>query len=151
MAAMKPVFIFDIDGVLADNSRTKHLDCTRAEQAAEFARLAAQVKVLKTAELVRKLAAAAPVYLFTARSAGIRTLTQNWLYDHRVPHEDLFMRPFGNDDGAPELKRRMLDELMLRTGARPQDICACDDDPGVREMYLRAGVSVLVPGRETLS
>lgn len=145
---MKTLFIFDIDGVLADNSKTKHLDCTRAEQYAQFASLVPTLPPLKNIELVQRLAAVAPVYLFTARSSGIRTLTQNWLYDHRVEHEDLFMRPFGDTEPAAQLKRRMLDELLLRTGAQKHHCMACDDDPDVQEMFLKAGVNILVLGNE---
>ncbi|WP_178338238.1 phosphatase domain-containing protein [Candidatus Avelusimicrobium facis] len=141
------IFIFDIDGVLADDSTTRHLDCTDPQQRAEFTRRVPTLRPLKqNIALVQKLAAAGSVRLFTARSAAIRVLTQNWLYDQQVPHDDLYMRPFGNMDRPEVLKHRMLQELMLNTGVRPAEVLACDDDPAVQEMYLNWGASVLKLG-----
>ena len=136
------IYIFDIDGVLADNSKTKHLDCTDPVQRAKFNEMVPDLPPIKnTLRLLKNLASRGKIYLFTARSAGIRVLTQNWLYDHKVPHEDLYMRPFGNDDKDEVLKKKMLLELAMQTGAEPQEMVAFDDKPQVRAMYERWGVS----------
>ena len=135
------IYIFDIDGVLADDSQTKHLDCTDPAQRAEFNALVPSLAPKRqTLSVLKNLATRGKIYLFTARSAGIRVLTQNWLYDHKVPHEDLYMRPFGNDDKDEVLKKKMLFELATQTGAEPSEIVAFDDKPQVRAMYERWGV-----------
>ncbi len=137
------IFVFDIDGVLADDSRTKNLDPQNPKDMARFVSLAPELKPLKAVKVLKRMAAHGRVYLFTARSAAIRTLTQNWLYDQQIPHEDLCMRPFGNNDCPAELKRKMLMELFLRTKTKPVDILACDDDPAVQDMYLSEGCTLL--------
>lgn len=143
------IAIFDIDGVLADDSLTKHFDCGDPSEMAEFARLVHKLlPVQKSVRKARRLAAQGRVYLFTARSAAIRMATQNWLIDHEVPHEDLLMRPFGNGDAPEVLKEKMLDEVLQNTGADVSEVVAYDDDPRVIDMYHRRGVSCVLVRRD---
>lgn len=135
------IYIFDIDGVLADDSLTRDLDCTREKDRAEFTRLVPTLAPRPDAvRMAKVLGQKHRIFLFTARSAAVRVLTQNWLYDYEIPHEDLYMRPFGNDESAAKLKKKMLLDLFVRTGAEPQDLSAFDDNPDVRAMYDRWGV-----------
>lgn len=139
--------ICDIDGVLADNSLTHHLDCTDPAQHAQFARMIPYVEPLPAwVDVVRSLAAAGwQIYLFTARSECLRITTTNWLYDNRIPFKELFMRPFGNTEESYLLKKEMLDNLLKACeGESYGPIAAIEDDEKTVHMYAKAGVKALL-------
>lgn len=144
------IAIIDIDGVLADNSHTAHLDCTKPAQAAKFAAAVPNVKPLPAgcAALKAFYNCGIKVYIFTARSESLRLITENWLDDNRLAREDVFMRPVDNEDSAAELKEKQLHELAARflpADLDAQKIIAFEDDNTVAEMYKKHGIKVFMP------
>jgi len=144
------IAIFDIDGVLADNSYTQRLDCTKPAQAAKFAREIETVKPLVSGVVLIKAIAEAgyKVFIMTARSAELRLITENWLDDNLLPRENVFMRPLGNQDTPAALKEKQLHELAARflpADLSVENIIAFEDDKTVAEMYNRHGIKVFMP------
>jgi hypothetical protein len=77
------------------------------------------------------------VIILTNRAERLRTMTEVWLKEHDLPHDDLVMRP----DGTPyeEAKEARLDEVMRECIV----MLAVDDDPTHCDMYESKGIPTL--------
>lgn len=126
------IAVFDIDGVLADDSATAKLNPAKPEDMAKFGKL---VPFLKPIEVVVRTARAlclsrVPVYIFTARSENVRFETEDWLFAQNIVFTALYMRPLGNNDTAVKLKtdmfKRLIDEVPDIDG-----ILFLEDNPAV--------------------
>ena len=126
------IAVFDIDGVLADDSATVKLNPAKPEDMAAFE------KAIPALKPIKPLAAAAsalaksgiPVFIFTARSARVRFETEDWLFAQNIVFTALYMRPLGNNDTAVKLKtdmfKRLIDEVPDIDG-----ILFLEDNPAV--------------------
>jgi hypothetical protein len=140
------IAIFDIDGVLADNSLTRDLDCTDPAQAAEFAEMIKTATALPACDILRSLAAAgAQIYIFTARSKFVRQQTENWLFDNTLPYRELLMRQPNNNWRAWALKEGMLISVkQAMEGVDYGQIIAFEDCPRTAKMYEENGVKTFL-------
>lgn len=108
------IAVFDIDGVLADDSATAKLNPAKPEDMAAFE------KAIPALKPIKPLAAAAaalaksgiPVFIFTARSARVRFETEDWLFAQGIDFKKLYMRPLGSNDTAVKLKTNMFKRLI---------------------------------------
>lgn len=145
---MKPTaIIFDCDGTLCDVSSIRHLveiglktknfddfhrssvDCPPIGWVADAARFAAEdgIKVL----------------VVTARQEKYRALTSFWLAMHKIPSDELMMRPTG--DGRPD--HEVKEEILARLSTRYDIVKAYDDRPDVVRLWGEYGIpTVVVPG-----
>jgi hypothetical protein len=79
------IAIFDIDGVLADDSSTRELDCREPAEHAEFARLITGISANPIRHVAQALACiSVPVFVFTARSEALRMPTEEWLRENEI-------------------------------------------------------------------
>ena len=104
---MNKVWIFDIDGTLADNEhRMHHLEDGKKEWDAFFSKQHLDEPYQPVIDVLHALEIARPddkIIIVTARDERYREDTLNWIYQH-IPwmsSEDVYMRPHGfrgNDD-----------------------------------------------------
>ena len=144
------IAIFDIDGVLADNTHTAHLDCTKPAQNAKFAAAVPNVKPISTAcgVLTAFRNCGVKVYIFTARSEALREVTEEWLIRNYLSYEYLFMRPIGDSLPSADLKEKYLKILFrfhLPQNFKTKKIIAYEDDAEVAAMYKKHGIKVFMP------
>ncbi|GAA1403261.1 hypothetical protein GCM10009613_64180 [Pseudonocardia kongjuensis] len=123
---LRPLAVFDIDGVLADVSHRLHfLDVHRWEK---FFAAAHADPLLE--EGAQRLAAALERYdvvYLTGRPERNRRLTEDWLAGFGLATGPLYMRP--DDDHRPA---RYVKREVLRRLARDREIAMIiDDDPAV--------------------
>lgn len=81
----------------------------------------------------------------TARSERYRSSTSWWIADNNVPSDALYMRPDGDYRPDYEVKKEILDRLLLRYDI----IAAYDDNPNIVRLWSEYGILChVVPGWE---
>lgn len=141
--------LLDMDGVLCENTLRREYGndrdyvlfgrrCKLAAPLMEFVSLAQTLKQNRVA-----------VFILTARSENLRAVTGEWLLHYKVYADKLLMRPMGNRDKDPVLKKKML--TVLRRKHRFNEpgglvpLLAVDDDPDIVKMYHDAGLPACLP------
>lgn len=126
--------IFDIDGVVADvRHRLHHLERRRAWRSF-FEAADRDTLLAEGAQLVSDLAGRHEIVWLTGRPEWLRDTTADWLAEHGLPGEELYLRPPGDFRPAPNYK------LDVLHGLAPRGIAAViDDDDEVVRAALAAG------------
>lgn len=84
------------------------------------------------------------IIVVTARDEKHRDVTSDWLAKYPIPHDELLMRPWGDQRKDREVKIDILNDIRAR-GHSPY--MAYDDNPHVIDMWKEYGLSVhVVPG-----
>lgn len=139
---MRPVAVFDIDGVLADvGHRLHHVQARPKDWRAFFAAADRDPVLAQGADLLRCLQDEHEIRYLTGRPERLRTVTVTWLAGHDLPSgAPLAMRP--NRDFRPSrtFKRERL-QAWLAEGAHIHLVI--DDDPAVVDMVAALGLRVL--------
>ncbi|MCW2597409.1 MAG: nucleotidase [Jatrophihabitans sp.] len=126
--------VFDIDGVVADvRHRLHHLERRRSWHS--FFDAAGEDTLLdEGARLVADLGREHDIIWLTGRPEWLRHTTADWLTGHRLPGDELYLRPPGDYRPAPQYKVDVLRSLA------PRGIAAfIDDDDEVVRAALAAG------------
>jgi phosphoglycolate phosphatase-like HAD superfamily hydrolase len=143
------IYIFDIDGTLADLTHRLHFIQSNPKDWDGF--FAACENDLPIPEVVLTLAllykAGAGILLISGRSETIRDKTQSWLIKHGIPFNGLYMRRAGDHREDNIVKAELLDQLIKE---RPFDEInsVFEDRDQVVKMYRDRGLRVfqVAPG-----
>ena len=108
----KKTVIFDLDGTIANTEdpnahHKENNDGFRAHArgASTFPNIVEKVREAKEKGM--------DVVILTARSAHYRKDTKEWLNEHNVPYDALYMRPVGDDRKDKKVKKSLLKEEIL--------------------------------------
>jgi len=143
---MRDLYIFDIDGTLADCSHRIDVLADRSDQDRhmKFAQLchldAPVTAVLRTMHALRR---SADIWLFTGRSDQWRRQTVEWLREHAgLSAEELdtslVMRRAGDTRSDAVVKREFLDAMLECDRARL--VAVFEDRDRVVSMWRAAGI-----------
>lgn len=137
---MRPLSIFDIDGVLADVSHRVHFLERRPKDWGRFFAAATEDPPLPEGlALAAEAEKDCDVGYVTGRPEWCRPDTEAWLLEHGLPEGTLMMRPNGDHRPARVVKPKLLREL-----ARDRVVAVVvDDDLEVCDAYEAAGWTVL--------
>lgn len=148
---MKPLYIFDIDGTLANcQHRVPILSETGGDRWNRFYDACHLDTPIKSViELMRVLYySGADIWLFSGRSDRVRDKTDAWLREHTVYHFADYPDEVGNlqlvmrrfDDHRPDdhVKQEMLDNMLLEDRERLAGVF--DDRDRVVAMWRAAGI-----------
>jgi FMN phosphatase YigB (HAD superfamily) len=144
MASM-PVYIFDIDGTLADGKHREHLICNLPEGQkkdwdAYFALCGEDKPIPHMVQLCQFLAAHGKIIFVSGRTSDTFDITLNWLRDHVFPQvfiTDLYMRSPGDRRDDNIIKIEILNELR---SSGWQITMAFDDRSRVVKAWREAGI-----------
>lgn len=136
------IYIFDIDGTLADISRRlHHIQKEPKDWRSFYADCADDQPIDAVVAVARALGAFNEIVMITGRSEEIRKETVDWLTDARVPCHGLYMREEGDHREDCVVKAEHLDDLILNNG-RLQIAGAFEDRQQVVDMYRAKGLRV---------
>ena len=144
-----PVYVFDIDGTLADCSHRMHFVKERPKNwKAFFNTMHLDTPVESIIDLLKYLSKNATIVFCTGRPNNYRQVTVDWLYDNLDPYlgskdyisEQLYMRD--QKDNLPDYvtKLELCDEIIEEYGKI--DLWF-DDRQGVVDALRAKGVKVL--------
>lgn len=154
--AKQPAIICDIDGTISDYSKRKHwlapLNGGNREQeihgatgvnwekfnqeAIHDAPIEEVIKIVRWA----KNASNTKIILLTGRNDKYRRTTLDWLNLHRIPHDRLLMRKYGDWRADVEVKT----ELFLKNIVDAYEVLfALEDRDKVVEMWRNLGIRCL--------
>jgi len=110
------IYIFDIDGTIADLSHRLHYIKEKPAKWKEFfANCGADTPILDVIQLMRYIVNHAQdrkIMLVSGRSDECEEETINWLYKYDVPFTSLYMRRAGDHREDSVVKAELLQELI---------------------------------------
>lgn len=141
------IYIFDIDGTLADISHRLHfIQQKPADWKAFFKACPADKPIKEVVEIYKALQPEHSIKIITGRSSEIEEETSQWLGDHGMFFSDLLMREAGDHREDYVVKAELLDNLMKEHywNQDPVKLIAgiFEDRQQVVDMYRSRGLRV---------
>lgn len=144
---MKPLYIFDLDGTLADIEHRRHIIEDPSRDDSKWRRFYAACvddspnsPVIAVMECLRRFA---DVWIFSGRSSEVRPQTVAWLAEHTSLNPwdmECAVRMRDEGDYTPDhiLKKQWLDSMLVDD--RQRLVAVFDDRSSVVKMWRDAGV-----------
>jgi hypothetical protein len=142
------IYIFDIDGTLADlTHRLHHIQKTPKDWTGFFSDCADDSPIPEVVKVAQSLSAEGHEIVYsTGRSEDIRRLTDEWMDKYHIPVGEMFMRKAGDHREDNVVKSELLDSIISIFG---KDIAGVfEDRQQVVDMYRSRGLRVfqVAPG-----
>lgn len=144
----KPLYIFDLDGTLANaDHRLHHITGPEKDWRAFFAAAVDDEPIAPVVEMFKAMRKGAELWIWTGRSDEVREQTRAWLGRHGLIHgfwgalnapESLLMRKSGDHRHDHVIKREWLD--ALEPPERNRLMGVFEDRSRVVQMWREAGV-----------
>ena len=138
------LIVFDIDGVVADNTHRLHHIKQKPKNWKRFNELLPDDTLIKPTKTIYDALSASPyntIVFVTGRSEDERKDTETWLGTNGFyKHDWLFMRRAKDYRPAPEVKREVLRKLENLYGQKPDMVF--EDSPRVNAMWREEGIWV---------
>jgi phosphoglycolate phosphatase-like HAD superfamily hydrolase len=136
------IYIFDIDGTLADISHRLHfIQKEPKDWRGFFAACPKDEPIRPVIEIAKALALHHTIIMITGRSDEIEEQTSLWLNEHYIFIGDLLMRKAGDHREDSIVKAELLDRLLReRPGANIAGVF--EDRKQVVDMYRAKGLRV---------
>jgi hypothetical protein len=148
------LYIFDIDGVLADVTHLLYLITGENKDFnAYYSRIGEALPIAQGCEVLRAITMCAwtqqtyphgDIYFVTGRSELSRETTIKWLQKHRACGErpNLHMRSNKDFRPAHEVKHDLIQRISKETGVPFNEMIVFEDDPQCAKMYESLGCYV---------
>lgn len=142
------VVLFDLDGVLCDNSHRAHLVPPKHLQHKnsawhDYVSACDKDKVIPAgASLYRSLMRTHYVAIVTSRQEAFRAKTERWLHTNFGGHHVVHHRANDDESTPTEFKENFLKDLLNQNR---ENNFAVDDDPAIVEMYNTNGIHTFQP------
>jgi len=138
---MRPLYIFDLDGTIADQMHRRHL-LDSGDWESYFDACTDDKPIAPVIETLEALIfAGADVWIFSGRSERVRKQTVSWLdknFSWRFDNEHIVMRLVGDTRPDDVIKQEMLDRMLVDD--RDRLVAVFDDRDRVVSMWRRNGV-----------
>lgn len=133
---------FDIDGTLADVSHRVHYWRQKPKNWKMFkSEMVNDAPIEQIVTIARVMAFAGhTVILCSGRDDDTRKWTEDWLAEHDVKFEKLYMRAANDHRGDDIVKLELLNQIVADFGKKPDIVF--DDRPRVVKMWRENGVFV---------
>lgn len=140
---MQKLYVFDLDGTLADiNHRLPLIKCDKPDWPSFFRSCVSDRPKKTIIDLLDMCRTFGTVLILSGRSDEVKGYTVDWLYDHNVTYDFLLMRQKDDNRRDEILKKEMLDKfLRVHLDMKVQFIV--DDRQRVVDMWRENGYTVL--------
>lgn len=140
---MDNVYIFDLDGTIADFShRRQHLTKNPPDYEAFYTDCTNDAPIVHTITTIQLLhKAGAIILIVTGRRGEIKKETEKWLKKHNVPYHVLYMREIGDRRRDFEVKPEMLAKIHEKY-SKEEIIAVFDDRPEMLVSWKSMGMKV---------
>jgi hypothetical protein len=137
------IYIFDIDGTLADISHRLHfIQQKPADWRAFFAACPGDTPIPEVVYMIDALSMCdQKIIMITGRSDEISTQTKEWLAGHLIPCHGLYMRKEGDHRADNVVKAELLD-LVIKDFPSVPIAGVFEDRKQVVDMYRARGLRV---------
>lgn len=136
------IYIFDIDGTLADISHRLHFIKNKpADWRAFFAACTQDEPIPEVINVARALGAFNDIVYLSGRSEEVRQETLDWMIEERLPCGALYMRESDDHREDSVLKAEYLEDLFIKHG-RLQIAGVFEDRKQCVDMYRAKGLRV---------
>lgn len=138
---MKPLYIFDLDGTLADIKHRRHfVEDGNKQWHAFFEACIYDTPIWPVIHTLYALRdAGAEVWIYSGRSDQVRRKTELWLSNYTLPYNNLRMRTAGDYTPDHLLKKQWYDEMSDEDRARL--VAVFDDRNRIVQMWRDQGVT----------
>lgn len=138
------IYVFDIDGTLADCSHRLHLIKQEPPNwPAFFAACSEDAVIADVASLARVLHGAGNnICMVTGRSDECEEATLHWLLENNIPFTCVYMRKKGDHRPDHEVKSELIDQLMEDWREHGKPVAIFEDRKRVVDMYRARGLRV---------
>ena len=138
------IYIFDIDGTIADISHRLHyIESNPADWRAFYAACGDDKPIVEVIQIAKALQVNHSIHLITGRSEEIRVGTARWVNEQRIFFSELMMRKVGDHRQDSVVKSELLDELLAQTGRPMSSIAGVfEDRKQVVDMWRGRGLRV---------
>jgi hypothetical protein len=136
------IYIFDIDGTLADISHRLHfIESATKDWDSFYSACVDDEPIPEVIQLTRSLFPIAQIFVLTGRSEVVRMETIGWFLQERIPCDLLMMRKDGDHRQDSVIKAEMLGEVQSKF---PEDEIGgvFEDRQQVVAMYRSKGLRV---------
>jgi phosphoglycolate phosphatase-like HAD superfamily hydrolase len=131
-------YLFDIDGTLADlTHRLPHIQKEPKDWDAFFAACRDDRPIEHIVDLVHALSHFDHIVLVSGRSDRVKRQTKDWLREHLINYDALYMRRDGDHRPDNQVKAELLDRL-LADGYKPRIVF--EDRDQVVQMWRARGI-----------
>lgn len=144
MSMCKNIFVFDLDGTLANHDHRLHLIPTEnldiSDSWLEFVNACDKdVPIKSTISVLNSLYNDPDNYIIilTARSEAVKNKTVDWLCNNNCEYDNLFMRGIGDNSKDTDFKERVLREIGL-----DKIVAVWEDNPHVIKHMRGMGLTV---------
>jgi hydroxymethylpyrimidine pyrophosphatase-like HAD family hydrolase len=135
----KQTVVVDIDGTLADiTHRRHHIEGRRKKWGKFFKEMDRDLPIPEVAAKVRALSRDHTIILVTGRPDDYREVTEQWLKQHKIPYQQLYMRKAGDFRPDDIVKQEILDRHLDKEEIK----LVIEDRPRVIRMWRRNGLEV---------
>jgi FMN phosphatase YigB (HAD superfamily) len=135
---ISPIVIFDLDGVLADNSTRRNLlDSPNPDWEEYFQAASFDLPIDPNIDLAGSFKETASVVILTGRPNRISNITQDWLNRYQVNWDLLIMRPDSGYISAPDFKKQ---ETLRLLDIGFQIVLALDDELENIQIYKELNI-----------
>src|ERR1700691_3690564 len=136
------IYIFDIDGTIADISHRLHFIQNKpADWRSFFAACPDDEPIPEVIQVAKSLGGVAHIILLSGRSDEVRKQTLDWLNELQIPCSCLYMREEGDHREDSVIKSEMLDDV-IKQWPDEQIMGVFEDRKQVVDMYRAKGLRV---------
>jgi len=146
------IYLFDIDGTLADISHRLHFIQKEPADWNSFYQAAGSDSPLWDTITVARALSGQRLIMVTGRTESIREITVSWLRKYRIPFESIYMRKDGDHREDNVVKSELLDQILAanpQTSDSNKIAAVFEDRQQVVDMFRARGLRVyqVAPGK----